>query len=394
MGGGEAIILLACLMATVALCIDVILPAFPQISESFQLSHVNDVQLVISTFLLGLSMGQLVYGPASDSFGRKPALVAGLVLFVIGCVFSLISSSFFVMLLGRTLQGLGLAAPRSVVLALVRDQYQGRAMARLMSTIMAIFIIVPALAPTVGQWFVLCFGWHSIFLGLLIIAMILLVWFFWRHPETLSEHDRTDFTIGRIGNAFRQVFTNKIAMGYTCIAGFITGAYFGYVNSAQQIFQEIYGMGTMFPLYFGILAFSLGAASFVNGRLVMRLGMHLLNKIALVVFFLLSLVYLPYIYFSGGSPFLLFMLCHLIFFFCIGVLFGNLNAIAMEPLGHIAGTASAVIGSLSTLLSVPISLLMGRLYDGTLLPMVSGFTLIGFCSLVLVLWLGEPVSKD
>lgn len=387
MGLGESLILMALMISLVALSVDTMLPALPDIGADLKVGHANDVQMVISSLFLGLSVGLIFYGPLSDSLGRKPVLFAGMAVFIGGCTLSIYSTSFTIMLIGRVLQGLGAAGPRSVVLALVRDQYEGRAMARIMSTIMSIFIMIPVFAPSLGQGILLFAGWRAIFAALLVLAGIVLVWFGGRHPETLSPENRLPFSVGKIGAALGEVCRHPIALGYTVVAGFIMGAFLGYLNSVQQIIQDLYGMGLWFPLIFGILGLSLGSALFLNSRIVMRLGMRKLVRRAMATLAGLSAAYFVVVAaFGGRSPFWMLMAFFLAAFFCIGFLFGNLNAIAMSPLGHIAGTASAVVGALSTFLSVPIAFLIGRLYNDTTLPLVGGFALLSLTALGILRW--------
>ncbi len=387
MGDGESLLLMALLISIVALSVDTMLPALPAIGADLGVKNANDVQLVISTLFLGLSVGLLFYGPLSDSFGRKPVLFVGMAIYILGSALSIFSTGFSAMLYGRVLQGLGAAGPRSIVLALVRDQYEGRAMARIMSTIMSIFIMIPVFAPSIGQVILMAAGWRAIFTTLLVLSLIVLAWFALRQPETLSAEHRRPFTIKKITMALVEVCRHRIALSYTVVAGFVMGALVGYLSSTQQIFQNLYGLGRLFPVIFGVLALFLGISLFFNSRIVMRLGMRNLVDRSMRLLVILSSVYFVVVYlYHGRSPLWMLIIFLLAAFFCIGFLFGNLNAIAMRPMGHIAGTASAVIGALSTFLSVPIGLLIGRLYNDTTLPLIGGFTLISITSLCILRW--------
>ncbi len=384
-GYGESLVLMALLISLVALSVDTMLPALPDIGGDLNVRNANDVQLVISLLFIGLSVGLIFYGPLSDSLGRKPVLFAGMAIYIFGCTLSILSISFSTMLAGRVLQGLGSAGPRSVVLALVRDQYEGRAMARIMSTIMSIFIMIPVFAPSIGQGILLVAGWRAIFAVLLVLALIILAWFGWRHPETLSPRHRLPFSFKKIALALVEVCRHRIALAYTIVAGFVMGAFLGYLSSAQQVFQGLYDQGLLFPLIFGILGLSVGSALFFNSRIVMRLGMRKLVDRAMAALAAISSAYFVIdCLFGGRSPFWMLMVFFLMAFFCIGFLFGNLNAIAMSPMGHIAGTASAVVGSLSTFISVPIAFLIGRLYNDTTLPLIGGFALLSITSLCIM----------
>lgn len=390
-GSGELVARIALMMSLVALSIDTMLPALPAIGADLGVREANDAQLVLSAMFLGLAMAQVVYGPLSDSFGRKPTIYVGFVIFVIGCVLSILAQGIEVMLLGRFLQGIGAAGPRIVTLALVRDQYAGRAMARIMSLALSVFILVPILAPAIGQGILMLAGWRAIFAWLLAIALLALVWFWLRQPETLPPERRKPLSLRGIIAAVRETFANRAALGYTVMAGLIFGCFIGYLTSAPQIFLRIYQVGPRFALYFGVLAAFIGAAMLVNARLVMTWGMHLLSRIALSAACGASIVFLAYMWIQGGQPPLWVLMAYLaVVFFCNGILFGNLNAMALEPLGHIAGVASAVVGSLTTFISVVFGTLIGRAFDGTVLPLVVGFAALGLVALAVMRWAETP----
>ena len=395
-GFGEFVALMAMLMSLAALAIDMTLPALPEIGRDLGVERANDNQLVISLLFLGFAVGQMFYGPLSDNTGRKKTVFIGFGFVVIGSVCSLLAPNFPVMLVGRFLQGLGVAGPRTIVLALVRDRYEGRPMARVMSFVMTVFIMAPVVAPALGQGIMIVAGWRAIFGFYLGLVVILSVWFGLRQPETLAREDRIPFSAARIALAVREVLGNRVAPGYTIAIGLIFGSFIGYLNSSQQILQQQYGLGRLFPLYFGISALAFGCASFLNARLVMRHGMRPLVLSSLVSICSISAVFFVVAYALGGHPPLwLFMGYILIVFFSVGTLFGNLNALAMAPMGHIAGTAAAVIGSLSTFLSLVLGTVVGQAYNGTILPLVGGFALFGLASLVVVHWIeGEASEPD
>ena len=373
-GLGEFVALMAFAMSLVALSIDAMLPAFPDMAQDLQVTAANDIQLVVSLLFIGLAIGQLFYGPLSDSIGRKPAIYIGFVLFMLGSLLSMVASDFTTMLAGRLLQGIGAAAPRTVAVALIRDRFHGAEMARVMSFIMTVFILVPIFAPALGQAILLVAGWRSIFGAFIVLALATLVWLSLRQAETLPKDKRRSFTLKNITAAFHEVLMSRLAMVYTLVAGCVSGAFLSYLNTSQQIFQVQYGQGKLFPLYFGILAVSVGFAALLNSGLVMRFGMHTLANRALLVMMVLTWFFLAIVWaYAGHPPLWLFMAICLALFFCIGVLFGNLNSIAMEPLGHVAGTAAAVIGSVTTLLAVVLSYLVGQAYNGTLFPLALAF---------------------
>jgi DHA1 family bicyclomycin/chloramphenicol resistance-like MFS transporter len=384
---GEFVALTAMMIALVALSIDAMLPALPEIGQDLGVQRDNHNQLIISLLFVGLAVGQMLYGPVSDSTGRKPAIYAGFGLLIIGCLLSLFATSFPMMLAGRVLQGVGVAGPRIVTVAIVRDQYKGRAMAQVMSFVMAVFILVPIIAPSFGQAITLFAGWRAIFTAYLGLALIVLVWFAFRQPETLAPNQRLPFSLTRIVMGVREVFTTRIAIGYTIAAGLIFGAFLGYLNTAQQTFQEQYGLGKLFPLFFGVLAVSFGCASVLNARLVMRYGMRRLTKWSSSTIGTLSTAFFAVAYVQAGHPHLgALMVFFLTVFFCLGLLFGNLNALAMEPLGHIAGVGAAVVGALTTTISLLLGILIGQSYNSTVLPLVGGFAVLSLASAAVMRW--------
>jgi len=384
---GEMAVLMAILMSLVAMSIDAMLPALAQIGNTLGVVQANDTQLVISALFLGLAIGQLLYGPISDTTGRKIAIYSGLILFIVGCFISAQSWNFTMMLIGRVLQGVGGAGSRIVTVAMIRDQYEGRAMARIMSTVMTIFIVVPAIAPTMGQAILTITSWRMIFVVFIAMTTVAFVWLWLRQPETLPPEKRRAFSPQLIRNGLLETLRNRTTLGYTISAGMIFGAFTGYLISAQQIFQDLYGLGAEFPYYFGCLALAIGAASMVNSKMVMRYGMYYLTLRALLVLSGMSVVFfLVEAVLDGQVPLWGFMIWAVIGFFCMGILFGNFNAMAMRPLGHIAGTASAVIGSVTTVVSLGLGTLIGQLYNGTMLPMVGGFAMFGIISLLVMAW--------
>lgn len=379
----EFIVLLALLMSMVALAIDAVLPAMSIIGHDFALQDAADLQWIVGVLFAGLAFGQILYGPLSDSYGRKPAIYLGLVVFLIGSLVSAFAHSYEMLLLGRFIQGVGVSGPKVVAVALVRDRYEGRAMARVMSFVMAVFIIMPAVAPSIGAAVLLVADWHGIFLFFVALALITLFWFGLRQPETLSAERRIPLSPGPVAAGIRETLSNRVTLGYIWGAGLIFGAFVSYLSTAQLLFKELFQVEQAFPFYFALLALSVGLASFINGRLVMRFGMKLLANVALCMMFFSSVSFLILLYLSGGQVSLaLFMVFGALIFGCIGLLFGNMNALAMEPMGHIAGVASSVIGSVTTLISVVAGMAFGQTYNGTLYPLFSAFALFS-----LVAWL-------
>ena len=383
----EFIIIISLMMSITSLSIDAMMPALPQIGSELSIRNENDRQLIISTFFLGMAVGQLFFGPLSDKTGRKPAVYIGYIIFIAGSLLSVFTTSFPMMLAGRLLQGIGISSPRAITLALVRDQYAGRMMARVMSFVMTIFILAPMLAPSLGQAIMEFSGWRGIFIGYVVVALVTLIWFAWRMPETLASERRSPFSLRRIIDATFVILKNRTALGYTVSAGLVGGAFLGYLNSAQQIFQEQYALGEFFPILFGIISISIGLASFLNARLVMRFGMRFLVEWPLRVILGLAVVALVVTQITAGQPPLWLVMVYLMLtFFCIGILFGNQNALAMEPLGHLAGIGAAVVGSLSTLIQMSLGTIIGQNYNGTIFPLVIGIGILSVLSIFVVRW--------
>lgn len=384
---GEFIAMMALMMSLVAMSIDAMLPALAAIGADLGVQRDNANQLVVTMIFVGLAAGQLFYGPVSDSIGRKPAITMGYAVFVAGSLLAIFAVSFPMMLAGRLLQGIGMAAPRSVSMALIRDRFEGRAMAQVMSFITVVFILVPIIAPSFGQAILLVADWRAIFAALLVIALVSLIWFLLRQPETLPAARRAPLSATRIARALREVLGNHVALGYTLMAGLIAGAFQGYLSSAQQIFQFQYGLGTLFPLIFAVNAVAIGLASAINGRLVMRYGMRAMARLALLTMCALSVAFTGVVWATSGQPALWLLMGYLMLtFFCVGLLFGNMNSMAMEPLGHIAGVGAAVVGSLSTFLAIPLGVAIGQAYNGTVTPLVLGFAVFGLGALALMRW--------
>jgi len=379
-----------CLTSLVALSIDAMLPALPQIAADLAVNDPNDAQLVIGLFLLGNAFGQLLFGPLSDAFGRKRVIVAGLLLFLIGCFVSVIAESFSALLVGRVLQGVGASGPRTVSMSMVRDLYSGRSMARIMSISMSIFILVPTLAPALGQAIMLLVGWRYIFGTFIVFGVLGLFWFlFWlllRQPETLADEHRRPMQFATLVSGFVTVYRSRAALGYSLAIGTMFGAFIGFLSSVQQIFQDAFAVGQWFPYLFAILALFLGIASLLNSKLVMRFGMEKIVRLAMVCSPVVSLVYLAVCLSIDHSSLIGFMVWGALCFFGVGLCIGNINALAMEPLGQIAGLGAAVVGFFSSFVAILVGIPLGRAYDGTQVPLIAGFVVLGLIGLMLVHW--------
>lgn len=384
-GFREFVALMALIMCLVALSIDAMLPALDQMGDALGVSEANDIQLVISVVFLGVAVGQLIYGLLADAWGRKRTVYLGFALFISGTLCSLLAQDLTTMLIGRFLQGLGAAGPRIVTVAIVRDQHKGKEMARVMSLIMTIFILCPVVAPLLGQGVLLIAGWREIFALLLVLALIAVSWFGLRQHETLPPEKRIPIALPRIRENLREIGSQRAALSYMVALGFVFGAFIGFLSSVQQVLQGVYGLGDIFPVYFAVLAISIGSASFSNAKLVMTFGMRSLALFATAVITIVSLLALPLFKAQVGVPPLwLWMGYLLLTLFCVGLLFGNLNAMAMEPFGHIAGIASAAVGAVSTFMAVALGTLVAQQFNGTVLPVVVGFALLGGLALFCV----------
>lgn len=371
----EFLALVGLMMATGALSLDMMLPALGVMGEQFAIVDPNDRQEVITAFLLGIGVGQLFYGPLSDLWGRKRMLVAGLAIFIAASLWAAVADSFTALLWARALQGFGAAAPRVIATAVVRDCFVGDRMARVMSFAMLVFIIVPIFAPALGMLVLLAGDWHGIFLFMAAFALALAVWAGWRLPETHAAGS------GRAGPGgplvqlradVSEVLRNPLTLGYTLALGFLFTLLMTYVGTAQQVFQDIYGMGELFPLAFGSIAALIAVANLLNARFVERLGA---TRIAMGALRLLvgvtALLVLASL--DGNPPLWAFWVLMGLVLFLFAAIVPNLNALAMMPMGRVAGTASSFLGFFTTLMAAGLAWLIGQQLDGRLLPLAIGF---------------------
>ncbi len=371
-------------MSIVALAIDAILPAMTSIGISINSLDSNNNQLLITMIFLGLGFGQLLFGPLSDSFGRKPIVYIGFSIFTIGSIVCVLSHSLEVMVLGRILQGIGLAAPRTIAIAVIRDMYKGDYMAKIMSFVTTFFILVPVIAPVMGKFILNHYDWKGIFYVQLIMAFLVSIWFWKRQPETLKPEYKIKFSRHVFLDGLRELIKHKETMGFTVISGFISGAFIVYLSASQVIFETQYGLIEEFPYIFAGLAAGVGLSTFLNGSFVMRLGMWRLSYFAIIVFSVNALLYVSLFWNATTNPSLAIILVFMaIQFFTIGFIFGNLRAIAMEPIGHIAGIGAAITGFVSTIMAVPIANFIGSFIHDTALPLFIGFTVFGSLSFLI-----------
>ncbi len=379
----EFIALMASLMAMAALAIDAILPAMSTIGTLLGVSDSRNNQLLISMIFLGLGFGQLIFGPLSDSFGRKPLVYFGFLIFILASFVCVFSNSLEMMVFGRILQGVGLSAPRTISYSMIRDSFQGNEMAKVMSFVTVIFIIVPTLAPALGKYILEVYNWQAIFYFQLGFCVLVGVWFAVRQKETLILESRIPFTRSLFSSGFRELIKYKSTLVYTVISGVIMGSFMLYLSASQHIFQEQYGLVDEFPYLFAGLAISFGASTFLNGRLVMRYGMEKLIKISLTSYTFSSFVYLIVFYNQENPSIETLLLFLFLQFLSLGFLFGNLKSISLQPIGHIAGIGAAITGFISTLFAVPIGAYLGTFIAASAYPMFVGFFCCGLFSLLL-----------
>ena len=379
----EFVVLMAALMSIVAISIDAVLPALPLIGDYLSVVDSTDTPKLITFIFLGLGFGQLIFGPLSDSFGRKPIVYAGFVLFVIASFICITTKNFEVMLFGRVLQGIGLAAPRTMSIAMIRDSYEGDYMAKIISIVVMVFILVPVVAPTLGQFLMNHYDWKFIFTFNLFFGGLIIIWFWLRQPETLKDKYRITFRLANFKTGTVKFFKIKSAVIYTLLSGFITGSFMVYLSTSQQIFEKQYDLAEEFPLIFASLAISVGLATFLNSQLVVRFGMKRIVHLGMLSYVLTSLIFII-LFHSGNNPSIEVLIAFFALqFFCIGFLFGNLRALAMQPMGHIAGIGSALNGFISTVMAVPIANCIGSFVKDSVAPLFIGFLVCGIISLLL-----------
>jgi len=383
-GRSEFIALMAALMAMNSLAIDVMIPALQQMGASLGVADENARQLVISSYVIGFGLCQLVFGPVSDRFGRRGPLLVGTAIYLLSALAAAFAPSFAILLTLRFTQGLGAAATRVISQSVVRDSFGGRRMAEVMSLIMMVFMILPVIAPATGQVIMLFGEWQMIFLFMAGLGTVITLWAAFRLPETLAPQNRRPLTFVSVAEGFRLVLTNRTALCYTLATALVFSALFGFINSAQQIYVETYHLGDLFPVAFAIVAGFMAASSYLNSRLVGRFGMRRLSHLALLGFIAASLLWLL-LSMAGEIPLAVFMVLFGIAMFQFGSIGANFNALAMEPLGNVAGTAAAVLGAVQTVGGGIVGALIGQAYDGTVTPLGAAYFIVSVLALGMVL---------
>ena len=375
LGQGEFIALIAALFAVVALSIDAMLPALPEIAATLSPNAPNRAQLVVTSFVFGMGVGTLFAGPLSDAFGRKLVILASAVIYVLAAIACYFATSLETLLIARVVMGLGAAGPRTVSIAMVRDLFAGREMARVMSFVMTVFMLVPAVAPMIGQGIMAVAGWKAIFLVYIGFTVATIAWLSLRQPETLPTAARRPLTVALLTGAVQELFSHRIVMVSLVAQTLTLASLFATLSSMQAIFEVRFDRAETFPLWFGFIALVSVAGSVINAAVVVRLGMRWVLNVTYSVVLGLTGVLLALIW-TGAMPEGLAFAAHLLWcialFAMMGLSMGNLNALAMEPVGHIAGMASSVISAIATVVAVILAVPVGQAFDGTAVPLMAG----------------------
>ncbi len=385
LGFFEFVITIALMTASVAMAIDIMLPALPNIGHSLGVQNANDTQWVIGVFMFGFGCSQIVFGSLSDTFGRRRVLLCGLAFYAICMFAAALSGSFEMLLVMRFIQGIGAAAVRITTMAIVRDCFGGREMARVMSYVMIVFMIIPIVAPSVGQAIILYADWHWIFILLGIAGAVLFFWALIRMRESLPVAERLPLSVSAVLSGFGTVLTNRITCGYMIGMTLFTAVICAYIMSVQQMFGEVYGLGDWLPLAFAATAGGIAVANFANGYFVRRFGMRRISHTSMILFTLLSIVGLG-VALTGTPSFLFSYVLFSILLMFFAVIATNFTAISLEPMGHLAGTATAITGFVSTTGGALLGGLVGQMFNGTVQPLFAGFAVFGALTIAATFW--------
>ncbi len=391
----EFIALVAMMFATIAFSIDSMLPALPEIGAQLSPDDVNRAQLILTSFVLGMGIGTFFTGPISDAVGRKPVIFCGAALYIVASAVAWASSSLELVLIARVVQGLGAAGPRVVAMAIIRDLYSGREMARIVSIAMMIFTLVPAIAPMLGAGVIALFGWRGIFVSFILFALIIISWMAIRLPESLAEENRRPFRLALMIAAVKEMFAHPTVRLSIFVQTLCMGMLFTMLIMVQPVYDVIHNRADSFPFWFGFVALMSGSASLLNAALVVRVGMRRMVTWALggQILITLMVIGLSATPLSQDASFALFVFWQTMVFFMAGVTMGNLNAIAMEPMGHIAGMAASVIGSISTVLAAVIAAPVGLLFDGSIAPLTMGILSMCIIAFGLMVHMGRIENR-
>ncbi|MGV6813317.1 MAG: MFS transporter [Brevirhabdus sp.] len=398
LGFKEFVALMAVLFAIVALAIDAMLPALPQIAHELTPDSPNRAQLIVTSFVLGMGVGTFFTGPMADAWGRRAVILWGLVFYVGGAILAYFETDLERMLFARFLMGIGAAGPRVAAMAIVRDLYSGRMMAKLMSLVLVVFMLVPAIAPAIGAGVIALSGWREIFLVFVAFAGFCALWFSARQPETLAVENRRPLKVATLRDGLRDIARRRRVLVFMAVLALVFAMLFSMISSIQPIMDMHYGKGDSFPIWFALIAVVAGSSGFLNASLVLRLGMRVLVLATFAAQVVISGVVVLLLWLAPMSPeaeFTMFMVWAISVFFQTGLTVGNLNALAMEPLGHIAGLAASAIGAVSTVAGGATAIPLGLAFDGTPLPLALGLltmALAGVALMRLEARLSDPVE--
>jgi DHA1 family bicyclomycin/chloramphenicol resistance-like MFS transporter len=380
----QFVAMIAALMAVNALAVDTMLPALPAIGASIGITEPNQRQWIVTAYLLGFGVAQLFYGTLADRFGRKPVLLTGLSIYAVFSVVAAFAGSFEMMMAARAMQGVGAAATRVLTISIVRDCYSGRPMARVMSFAFIVFLAVPIIAPSIGQLIMLVAPWRAVFGGLALASICVMTWVTLRLPETLHPRDRRRLSAANILASFRVVLTTRLSIGYTMAMSLVLSGLFGFINTAQQLFVDVFHAPRLFTTIFALIACFVAASSLLNAKLVGRFGTRVISHAALTGYIFFAVIHAA-VAISGAETIVTFSVIQAMMMFCFGLVASNFGAMAMEPLGHLAGTASSAQGFISTLFSAVVGFWIGQQFDGTSVPLTLGFAGFGIAAMGIVL---------
>lgn len=391
----EFILLFGLMMSLTAMTISSIIPAIANMQLSLGVTDVRSMQLIVSLFILGMAFGELIFGPIADAIGRKAVVTIGIAIYIVGSVIAIYSESLTVLLIGRVIQGIGVSGPKIGSRALIRDLFKGNAMASVMSFMMMLLVLMPMLAPIFGQWIINNFDWHAIFFVYCIMAIVLWIWFVIRQEETLAESARYKINSETIGRNFKKITNHAFVMACTLIAGLTFGAHMSFVNSAQSIFQDVFKQSDNFVYYFSFMALASGIASFLNAKLVLKFGMMKLTKLAFILMlFATAVALVDQLLIAKPITFPVFMAVFTVIFFSIGFIYGNINSMGMQYCGKVAGTASSAMSSISSLITVVLSIAVGRMYAFSVTPLLCAFFFLAVIALFILRCLSKKTYKD
>lgn len=392
----EFVVMVAFVFATIAFSVDAMLPSLMDIATELVPEDVNRAQLVLSVFMVGMGSGMFFTGPISDAVGRKATITGGIAIYIIGSLLAIFSQSLETLLIARFIQGVGAAGPRIAVIAMVRDLYQGRQMAQIMSFVNMLFILVPAVAPSVGQGIILLVGWRGIFAVYILLGLIAFLWVGLRQHETLPPARRQPLEARRLTLALREAARNRDVVICTLTLALGFGQMFGVLVSAQQLFGETYDKGAAFPAWFAAMALLSAIGTVINIRMVRRVGMHRMASTAYAmqaVFSVLMLVLIGGGMLPDALRFPAFFIWAVSLFMMAGVTFGNLSAIAMQQMGHIAGMVASLVTAVSTILAMLVAAPVGYLYNGTAIPVMTAAMVCSAAAWLLMRFLSPEVVE-